>query len=46
MEQLLIELGPLLVNDNGTALEFNKISWNSGLLASLLVFSPHIHKPD
>lgn len=25
------ELGPLLVNDNGTGLEFNKFSWNRGL---------------
>lgn len=29
------ELGPLLVNSNGTGLEFNKFAWNKGLLLSL-----------
>ncbi|WVZ71271.1 hypothetical protein U9M48_019877 [Paspalum notatum var. saurae] len=32
------ELGPLLVNGNGTGLEFNKFSWNKGRLA-VLIFS-------
>lgn len=30
------ELGPLLVNSNGTGVEFNKFAWNKGLFLSLL----------
>ena len=37
------ELGPLLVNGNGTGLEFNKFAWTRGLLLSFLLWISTSH---
>jgi hypothetical protein len=32
------ELGPLLINGNGTGLEFNKFAWNKGMPVSFFIY--------
>jgi hypothetical protein len=32
------ELGPLLINGNGTGLEFNKFAWNKGMSVSFFIY--------